>query len=240
MVIATMFDEDKNNYVDEVIGFDAGEGTDPKLYDIYFGKTNPPPLRLSNFSQTNFWNGSLLEFNTTYYWKVDTWDANGTVVYGEIWNFTTRGNDPPDEPYNPIPWNGSTNMPIKINLSWKCEDPDSDDVLFDVYFGDHPTNISLKSSNQSELYWNPLPLGFQRTYFWQIIAWDEYDYKTVGPIWHFTTEPNYPPDKASNPFPKNGENAVPVDIVVKWNGTDPNIGDTLKYDVYFDDVFPPI
>jgi hypothetical protein len=127
-----------------------------------------------------------------------------------------------------------------MNLSWKGGDPDGDNVTYDVYFGEHPMNLSKRVTNQSHLWWKPPLLNFQQTYFWQIIAWDQYGYESVGPVWHFTTEPNYPPDKAFNPFPEDGESVVPIDVILAWNGSDPNIGDSIKFDVYFDDVYPPV
>jgi hypothetical protein len=57
-------------------------------------------------------------------------------------------------------------------------------------------------------------------------------------MWNFKTQPNLPPDPASDPFPENESQNVPLHVILSWNGTDPNPGDKLKYDVYFDDVFP--
>lgn len=240
MVIASIFDKDNNNFTDETAGFLAGNGNDPKTWDFYFGNTTPPPQVLWNSTIKTYNppdNGTLL-FNTTYYWKVDVWDNQGNVIYGDIWSFTTRDNNPPYELSDPIPPDGATNC-SGGGLCWTGGDPDNDLVTYDVYFGNSsppPKIIANQTSNCTSPPWN---LEFNTTYYWKIVAWDSYDASTEGPIWSFITEENLPPYEPSNPHPPNGGIFVPVDVILSWNGTDPNHGDILKYDVYFDDVNPP-
>ncbi|KYK24942.1 hypothetical protein AYK24_10520 [Thermoplasmatales archaeon SG8-52-4] len=240
MVIAAIFNKNNNNYVDEVVGFLAGEGTDPKLYDVYFGKTNPPPKLFSNISATKYNNITLLEFDTTYYWKIDTWNANGVKTTGELWTFKTRGNSPPNEP-NPIyPQNGSTGIPINTNLSWTGGDPDFDLVTYDLYFGEGLGNPPKVASKIDKTTYNPPGnLNFNKPYSWKIVAWDVYGYKTVGDLWTFKTQVNLPPNAPSNPNPANGANNVNVETDLVWTGGDPNPGDPVTYDVYFGVTNPP-
>ena len=54
--------------------------------DIYFGDRNPP-LFQGNLSSTRFDPGPLAA-NTTYFWRVDTVNAAGTMP-GALWSFTT-------------------------------------------------------------------------------------------------------------------------------------------------------
>ncbi len=238
MVIASVFDED-SDYTDETAGVVAGVGTDPKTLDIYFGNSTPPPKAMSNVSIMYFVPEEGLEFNTTYYWKIDVWDALGNPTYGQIWNFTTRDNDPPYAPRTPDPANGATGVAINTNLSWTGGDPDGDDTTYDVYFGtsSSPPLVAL-NYNDTE-YDPPGTLQFNTTYYWKIVAWDEYGLNASGPVWTFTTQANLPPYEPSNPEPEDGANNVPVDAILKWNGSDPNPGDTLKYDVYFGVTNPP-
>jgi len=238
MVIASVFDED-SDYTDETTGVVAGVGTDPKTLDIYFGNSTPPPKAMSNVSIMYFVPEEGLEFNTTYYWKVDVWDALGSPTYGQIWNFTTRDNDPPYAPSTPDPANGATGVAINTNLSWTGGDPDGDDTTYDVYFGtSSPPPLVALTYNDTE-YDPPGTLQFNTTYYWKIVAWDEYGLNASGPVWTFTTQANLLPYEPSNPEPEDGANNVPVDAILKWNGSDPNPGDTLKYDVYFGVTNPP-
>jgi hypothetical protein len=59
-------------------------------YDVYFGTT--PTLGQEHFlgnTATKAWNLPRLAFETTFYWKIVTKDANG-VTPGPIWSFTTK------------------------------------------------------------------------------------------------------------------------------------------------------
>jgi hypothetical protein len=242
MVIASVFDEDNNDYSDETVGVRAGVGTDPKVFDIYFGNVSPPPKVEGNTTARTYDPPGNLLFDEVYFWKVDVWDSLGGKVTGEVFNFTTRVNDPPNVPSAEVPYNESFNIPIDTNLSWFGGDPDDDDVLYDVFFGIDVLDLTKVAANQSDTVFDPSPydenLDFSTFYYWQVVAWDEYGLVTVGPIWNFRTENNVPPDPASEPFPVNGSSSVPVDVVLSWNGTDPNSGDLLMFDVYFDDSFP--
>ena len=60
---------------------------DATSYYIYFGTSNPPPLRAENITERSF-NPGTLQPNTTYYWRVAIWTASDIKV-GPIWSFTT-------------------------------------------------------------------------------------------------------------------------------------------------------
>ena len=248
MVIAAVFDEDNDDYVDETAGFRTGIDTDPKTFNIFFSNSTPPPMVMENVTLTSFVSEQgYLEFNTTYYWKIDVWDALDNPTYGDIWNFTTRGNSPPNESSLPFPPDNATGMYINTNLSWTCEDPDGDDVTYDVYLSEGESNPMLvKEDLNVTVYDPPGNLKFETGYVWKVVAKDEYHlykphwiYNTSGPNWIFTTQSNEPPYEASDPDPENGSVDVNVEANISWNGSDPNPGDYLYYDVYFGVTNPP-
>ena len=157
-------------------------------------------------------------------------------------SFIFKSNNPPYEPSNPIPQDGAENVSIYVSLCWTGGDPDGDEVLYDVYFG-NCSPPPLYSDNLTGNCTDPPPwswLDYNTTYYWKIVAWDEHGASTEGPIWSFTTEPNYPPDPAHDPIPPDGADNVPGDAILCWNGSDPNSGDMLTYDVYFGITYPPI
>jgi hypothetical protein len=49
---------------------------------------------------------------------------------------------------------------------------------------------------------------------------------------------NHPPYEPSNPHPDNGSIKVPINVVLRWTGGDPDPDDILTYDVYFKDSLP--
>ena len=66
------------------LSWDAAGGADS--YDVYFG-TSAPGTAQGNQTGTNFVPGSLLP-STTYFWRVDSVNGNGTTT-GNVWSFTT-------------------------------------------------------------------------------------------------------------------------------------------------------
>jgi len=50
---------------------------------------------------------------------------------------------------------------------------------------------------------------------------------------------NNPPYIPCNPNPENGAYYIPIDIVLSWTGGDPDPEDTVTYDVFFGEEYPP-
>lgn len=51
--------------------------------------------------------------------------------------------------------------------------------------------------------------------------------------------PNQPPYTPSNPSPSNHATGVSIYVDLSWSGGDPDVGDTVTYDVYFGTSTPP-
>ncbi|MHC4618340.1 MAG: CBM96 family carbohydrate-binding protein [Planctomycetota bacterium] len=66
--------------------WDAGTGA--SSHDVYFGTASPGVFQ-GNQAGTTFDPGTMAT-STTYYWRVDEVNANGTTT-GPIWSFTTNG-----------------------------------------------------------------------------------------------------------------------------------------------------
>ena len=111
-------------------------------------------------------------------------------------------NRAPNQPTNPSPQHGATQVNINPVLSWTGVDPDSDLVNFDVYFGTMNPPVKIVD-NQSGSSFHPGALLNQTTYYWKIIAWDTFGSSTSGPVWSFTTQttsggPSQPPNGDTN------------------------------------------
>jgi hypothetical protein len=124
---------------------------------------------------------------------------------------------------------------VNADLMWTGGDPDvGDTVTYDVYFGTStsPPHVGF---NQSGLSYDPGTLGYNKLFYWRIVAWDNHGAMRAGPLWHFTTgvQPNQPPYVPSSPSPANGSTGVSVNADLGWTGGDPDVGDTVTYDVYF-------
>jgi len=148
--------------------------------------------------------------------------------------------NPPEKPSNPDPANGLTNVSVSANLSWTCSDPDGDPLTYDVYFGNVSPPPKLLS-NISDTMYNPGTMSYSTKYYWQITAWDNHSESATGELWEFTTEVkvNKPPNKPSIPVPTNGSTNIPLTQILSWTGGDPDVGDTVTYDVYFGTLTTP-
>ncbi len=180
---------------------------------------------------------SGLDFNTTYTWYVNATDNGSGSTGSEVYTFTTEVNNPPNAPSNPSPPDGATDIDINADLSWYCSDPDGDELTYNVYFeANDPTPDVLVSENQSENTYDPGAMEYSTNYYWQIVAWDDHNQFTDGPIWDFTTgsEPNNPPYPPSDPDPENGSADTDIEADLSWTGGDPDPDDTVVYDVYLE------
>lgn len=218
------------------VGGDPDQG-DTVLFDVYFGTNNPPPLVSFDQTHTSYDPGTM-NFNTLYYWMIVSKDNHGASNSSPVWSFTTKMNSPPNQPNTPSPTNGATNVNINANLSWICSDPDDDPLTYNVCFGTTSNPPLIATTGYTHYY--PDTMDYETTYYWRIIAFDNWGTSTSGPIWNFTTEsiPQNLPPIYSNENPEDNSidisvNISSLNIIIKdpegdsfsWSiETSPNIG----------------
>ncbi len=120
---------------------------------------------------------------TTYYWRIDEVEADGTKVAGEVWSFLV----PSKNAYNPRPGDGRKYVDPDVELSWT---PGYGAKLHTVYFGDNFDEVSNATGGQAQaaLTYSPGTLEMDKTYYWRV---DEFDVVEThkGDVWKFTTLP---------------------------------------------------
>ncbi len=94
-------------------------------HDVYFG-TSSSPAFVGNQTETTFDPG-ILDFDTTYYWRIDEIIGPNTVT-GNLWTFSTVSG----LAENPDPISGATEVALNKVLSWT---PGYGAVSHDVYLG---------------------------------------------------------------------------------------------------------
>ncbi|MCF8230771.1 MAG: hypothetical protein K9J27_01180 [Bacteroidales bacterium] len=174
---------------------------DPLVYNIYLGINSSPEMIESDYNGIVYNISDTLEENTPYYWRVEAKDEMGEVTESEKWTFTTEGsgpgaNRPPNPPTSPYPESGDDNRPLNQILKWEANDPNGDELTYDIYMealeqapaekpdllkSDHPSN-SINPTNYRNIQSNT-------TYYWLVIAKDG-EYRSDSTLWHFTTGTN--------------------------------------------------
>ena len=119
---------------------------------------------------------------TTYYWRIDEVQADGTTVHkGEIWSFTV----PSKSAYFPDPADGAKFIDLDAELSWT---PGFEAKLHTVYFGDNFDDVNNAADGFPEpvIGHGPGPLEPGKTYYWRVDEFDSLNtYK--GADWSFAT-----------------------------------------------------
>jgi len=104
---------------------------------------------------------------------------------------TTWINSPPNVPAEPTPEDEATEVNVDAELGWTGGDPDDGDtVTYDVYLGTSPSPPLVISSLSATAY-DPGTMMYDSIYYWKIVAWDNHDTSRVGPVWSFTTQPEW-------------------------------------------------
>ena len=141
--------------------------------------------------RSNFWTsseyGSLKWMRKLYY---------TTAMIGRYGDSPSNGlsirclkdflNQPPGQPSSPIPENGAEYQSIEVDISWTCTDPEGDPLSYDIYFGTE-TTPPLVNTGQTETTYDPGTLENNTEYFWKIVAQDDHNNTTEGPVWNFNT-----------------------------------------------------
>ncbi|MFC1593750.1 hypothetical protein ACFL38_00290 [Candidatus Omnitrophota bacterium] len=212
---------------------------DEVVYDVYFGTTPNPPLVLEGSIYT-WYDPGILEYSTTYYWKVSATDGKSDPVFSELWSFSTEEdpNQPPAASFGPWPSDGTGDNSIDTDLTWNAAvDPDGDAVTYDVYFGT-TTNPSLVLEDSPHTWYDPGILEYSTTYYWKVSATDGHSDPVFSDLWSFSTEQdpaqqNEPPTAAYGPWPSSGSTRRSRFTDVTWNAASDPEGDPITYAVYF-------
>ncbi len=130
-----------------------------------------------------------LALGTTYYWRVDEKQADGTTVAGTVWSFRVPG----EKAENPYPADGATFVEVDVALGWHNG---FGVKMPHVYFGDNFADVEAGTpdSYKGQLVgttYSPASLGADTVYYWRIDVFDGFTTRT-GDVWSFKTRPVLP------------------------------------------------
>jgi hypothetical protein len=166
-------------------------------HDVYFGENfdnvndgtegtfygnQPSTLFIVGFAGMPYPDG--LVPGTTYYWRIDEVEADGTTKHkGPVWRFTV----PSKTAYDPDPPDGAKYIDTNVTLSWT---PGYGGKLHTVYFGDNFDDVNSAAGElpQGVTTYTPGPLEMNKLYYWRV---DEFDGAAThkGDVWSFKTLP---------------------------------------------------
>ncbi len=134
--------------------------------------TSPNPTTANNTTNNGSGLGNFisqlsgLESNTTYYVRAFATNSVGTA-YGNQLTFTTLGSGNVSPAFNPIPADGTTNVPLNGTLSFTPGNNTPANATFKLYFGtnQNPT-ISFNLGTSTSFSYNNLQEN--TNYYWKI------------------------------------------------------------------------
>jgi len=201
--------------------------------DVYFG-TNAGNLSLFATlpHMTAAFNPGSLGSLTTYFWRVDQVNKNGTAT-GPVWSFTTAagGSGGPGLAAGPLPAHKATGVPAGAGLTWTVG---AGTVTQDVRFGRAGALQLVESGYPASLHaWDPPALEAGATYEWRI---DEVNAQgtTVGDRWTFEVDPAGLPGRALTLAPAHLQAGVTQAPVLRWSAG----AGAAAHEVFFGTSFP--
>ena len=192
--------------VDVLLSWNAGESADS--HTVYFGTsesnvTDADDSIMADPCDANFvwaeYKGNqaepnyplgILEFNTTYYWRIDECNTVSGLVEGSVWSFTTTGG----KAHEPIyPENGEE-VEQPLLLTWT---PCYGVVSHDVYIGRFVQAVAVADHDSDEYMGNwddpnfsASTLNMGAIYYWRVDEIYPGDVTVAGDVWQFSIAPS--------------------------------------------------
>jgi hypothetical protein len=220
---------------DTWVGLNWLPGDFAASHDVYLGENfddvdaGTGDTFQSNQPSTNFVIGFFgfpypdgLVPGTTYYWRIDDVEADGTTIHkGKVWSFTIT----PKIALNPNPVDGIGSVDPNVELSWE---PGFGAMLHHMYFGDNFADVDNGTPDTYKgpvgfTKYTPGTLELEKAFYWRV---DEFDGLEThkGDVWCFTT-----PGAVSSVYPRNGAVDVMQTAILKWLPGD----SAASHEVYF-------
>ena len=169
-------------------------GFDAITHDVYFGTDYADVAAgtggtFKDNQPVTMYDPGTLQMGSTYYWRIDEIEADGTTMHtGDVWSFTAAGAVPGVKASDPNPPDGAAGVTSPL-LQWTAGETAK---WHDVYLGTNPTPGAAEYKARQPQAWN---MWFEaagwiagETYYWRIDEIQE-DGTTIhtGDVWSFKT-----------------------------------------------------
>lgn len=154
-------------------------------------------------------------------------------------------NDPPNVPAYIAPADSTEGLESPVTLSWTGDDPEGDEVSFEVRVGTTQAGLQPIATGVQSPYLAQ-GLGPATTYFWQIVSIDGAGARTEGAIRRFVTGPD---EKAPQFLSQPRDTlATSTSVLIQWDtdetstsvvriGLSPVLADSANFETAGSDVF---
>ena len=202
-------------------------GLSAKSHTVYFGDVFDTVAGADKglFREIARYKPDPLEFNKTYFWRIDEFNGYSTHR-GDVWSFTTVASTPAIDPniaHSPRPPDGVMHLDTWVNLQWM---PGYYAVSHNVYFG---TDFDAVNNGEQDTSLENTPLTFHvidfprnppidlipgTTYYWRIDEINDLhpDSPWKGDVWSFWLAPY----TACDPFPADGAELIDPNVILSW------------------------
>ncbi len=165
------------------------KGETAVFHDIYMG-TSPEltaaDLAAPKYGMTTYFYGLGLTPGTTYYWRVDEVELDGTTHEGDVWSFSVA----PLTAYEPDPKDGAKWIDFEdVTLTWL---PGQNAVSHDIYFSTDQTAVAEGSEDAFQV--TKVPHMFEAgalepdtVYYWRVDEHVVTGGLEIGAVWSFRT-----------------------------------------------------
>ena len=164
-------------------------GYKSSLHEVYIGTTpdlGPADLAGPRTPMTMLYYAAGLKPGTTYYWRVDEIEADGTTVNkGNVWSFTTQALTA----YLPSPADKGADVGLAPTLTWQ---PGQAALKHHLFFSDNLDAVTQGAAGAdkgllTDTTFAAGPLESVTTYYWRVDETVADGSVKTGPVWSFTT-----------------------------------------------------
>jgi lipase (class 2) len=153
-----------------------------------------------------------LSASTTYYWRVNAANSEGTTAWSTTWSFTTA--PPPSAPSLASPANGATGVALSPIVNWNAS-PNTTYYRLQVSTNSSFSTITFDDTVITTTSRQIPQLANSTTYYWRVNARNSAGSSPWSGVWSFTTA--LPPPAPVLASPANGATGQSLTPTVSWN-----------------------
>ncbi len=209
----------------------AGSGI---VYDVYLGVGGAAPMAVSTGQAATNFTVNPLTWGTTYQWRVVARDSLGRSGTSATRSFSTIA--ALQAPVLTAPANAGSVAMNSVNLTWNAVAGMG--IVYDVFDGvaavpGVPNATGIAATNYAVN-----GLTSQTSHQWKVRVRDMYGRSAESAVWTYNVgNLNMPTAPVLDAQPADNATWAPTRLYLSWAAsTDADVGDTVTYDVYFEQV----